>query len=839
MKTRIVTLLLLFALIFCNISAIAQEAVELDITYLLKSLNIMSGDPNGDMRLSETITRAEFTKVAVAASIYRNSVATNMTISPFSDVPYSHWAAPYIKIALSNKLIAGYADSTFKPDQDVVYEEAITVVLKLLGYTNEDFGSTWPYGQVGLAKSLELSDNIDKSVGQPLDRGDVATLIFNMLCTKSKGTNVDYMNTFKYQTYKDVTLIATTKEAAYLTNEMLYTSNGTYTIDNTFDHTSIGKKGEIMIKDSEDVVLFRPYKQTITSYKVTGIIGSDLVLGGKIYNIDDNLTVYYKTQKLTYADTIALAKEAYSFVTYANESGEVEYACLFAHQNSGEEMGSDAQIKPLDKYIVYAKLDNILITYKDDALEQLSIPDSTVTYQEETQKTTFATAKSKLEMGDLIYVKRDEKNEIEYISVETGNLRGPFTVKSNGWQAQLGANNADMAIMRNGVKVTSQEILGSDIIYYAQELNLVLAYSKKITGIYETATPNKDLPTAVTISGISYELEGVNAFQALSSHGSFQYGDTVTLLIGKDGKVADAVSPEEVNFSVYGFLTNSGSKEFVNTNEEKFSYYYASVILPDGTAYEYLTDRNYDSCINCVVQVKFEDGLATVTQQNEKSDLYGVFNAKNRTIEGRKISSDVQILDISTTDISKKAICKSIFLQRMDEVNLRSDDVLFYNKNANDEIDTIFLNDVTGDGYQYGVVTKAKNNYQNMNSNGSYTYDINGTVQSLSTSSYTFAIASGQPAKFSIISNKVDSIIPLSSIKEDMVNFTNTYIETKDAKYLLSSTVVAYKKTYDYQYLVTPLSEIIGNEKLDIHAFYDSKTALGGRVRIIIATDKP
>ena len=59
---------------------------------------------------------------------------------------------------------------------------------------------------------------------------------------------------------------------------------------------------------------------------------------------------------------------------------------------------------------------------------------------------------------------------------------------------------------------------------------MVMAYSNKVSGIFEKATPNRDIPTSITVSGKEYTLEGSTAFNKVYSCGSFEYGDTVTLL---------------------------------------------------------------------------------------------------------------------------------------------------------------------------------------------------------------------------------------------------------------------------------------------------------------------
>ena len=60
-----------------------------DMTKLLSELNIMNGDENGDFKLDSYVTRAEMTKIAVASSSYKNTVAVGLPFSPFSYVKSS------------------------------------------------------------------------------------------------------------------------------------------------------------------------------------------------------------------------------------------------------------------------------------------------------------------------------------------------------------------------------------------------------------------------------------------------------------------------------------------------------------------------------------------------------------------------------------------------------------------------------------------------------------------------------------------------------------------------------------------------------------------------------
>ena len=133
------------------------------------------------------------------------------------------------------------------------------------------------------------------------------------------------------------------------------------------------------------------------------------------------------------------------------------------------------------------------------------------------------------------------------------------------------------------MKVAPSSLKSLDILYYSPDLNTVFAYSKKITGVYDKAIPNKDTPTSVVISGTTYEIETTEAFNKLSSNGNLNYGDTVTLLFGKDGQIADVSPANSQSAQTHCRVSCKGrySKNFTNADGEEYSSRYADLIYPD------------------------------------------------------------------------------------------------------------------------------------------------------------------------------------------------------------------------------------------------------------------
>lgn len=724
---------------------------ETGILGLLSELGIMAGDPDGNLRLDDYVSRAEFTKIAVAASSYKNSVATNLSISPFPDVTFRHWAAPYVRVGVTNGIVSGYPDGTFKPEDTVLYEEAITMLLRVLGYTDSDFGVSWPSGQIGLANNLDMTDDVACNAGENMNRRQVAHLVYNTLKTKQKGSQNTLLGVFDATVFRDTTLVASSGEDSSIASDEIFTSSGTFKIANGFDLSGIGTEGDAIVKDGTKLIAFIP----------------------------------------------------------------------------------DASTRGAQEYIVYSVLDNKVMAYQNGSVKQIDIEDDTAAYKG-TTKMTFSQLKSQLELGDRLMVRLSDTGDADYVTYGKGDVAGPVTAVSGTWKTTLGVPE-NVSISRNGAAVTEADIQNYDIVYYLKDLNMVMAYSTKVSGVYEKATPNRDMPTSITVSGKEYELEGSAAFNKLYSGGKFGYGDTITLLLGKNKKVADVISPAESVDDVVGYIVETGSKAYASGDIDTFTNYFIKVVQADGTEYEFVTDRDYSDSVNSVAEIYFESGYARVkTLKSLAANISGTFDWNKKKLGAAKISSDVAILDITTTMSSKTGQYATIFGQRLDGVEIKPDSIMYLSKNASGEIDKLILNDVTGDAYVYGFMTAISLGRES----GKYEYIVDGNRYSASGS---YSASRHTAVKIVGSAQKPTSMISINEIKESVSSITADKIVAGDTIHKISDDVNVYKRpsSTSTEYTMTTLDDVIANKnKYKITAFYDKTQKAGGRVRVIIVTEK-
>ena len=181
MKKRILAFLLAVSIavsmlvLSASAAGNANTAVQLSIT-----LNAM--DSSQQAALNAVVTRGALARMLVSYSTYRESVGSQGTVGTlFTDLPGTSPYAPYVRIAVQNGWMNGYTDGSFRPDNAVTLEEAVTAILKLMGYKMTDLSGSFPNAQLNKASELGLRNQVDRSQGEALNYEECALLFYNAL----------------------------------------------------------------------------------------------------------------------------------------------------------------------------------------------------------------------------------------------------------------------------------------------------------------------------------------------------------------------------------------------------------------------------------------------------------------------------------------------------------------------------------------------------------------------------------------------------------------------------------------------------------------------------------
>lgn len=183
---KLLALLLSLCMVFTSVgivSAAEYTDVSVDNTYseaikVLSDLNILNGFEDNSFKPNDIVTRAQMAKILCAALGYQNIGAA---AGKFADVPAGHWAAGYIETISSLGIVNGYGNDMFGPEDPVTYEQAITMVVRTLGYEPAVGNANYPTGYLTKAGDLGLTKNIVGNFSTPMMRKHVAQLVFNAL----------------------------------------------------------------------------------------------------------------------------------------------------------------------------------------------------------------------------------------------------------------------------------------------------------------------------------------------------------------------------------------------------------------------------------------------------------------------------------------------------------------------------------------------------------------------------------------------------------------------------------------------------------------------------------
>ena len=166
----------------------------------LSALNVINGYDDGTFKPEENVTRAQIAKMVVTAlgnTVANAAESAKGKDTQFTDVPGSHWAAGYVSVATTSaaqNFINGYSATTFGPEDNVTYAQAVKMLVAALGYsTLAERDGGWPSGYLKYGISLGLSNGITGvNNDQQLNRAQVAVLIDNAIKAPIAvaGTNV-------------------------------------------------------------------------------------------------------------------------------------------------------------------------------------------------------------------------------------------------------------------------------------------------------------------------------------------------------------------------------------------------------------------------------------------------------------------------------------------------------------------------------------------------------------------------------------------------------------------------------------------------------------------------
>lgn len=480
---------------------------------VLHALGVVDGYTDGTYKPEQVVTRAEMAKLIVTALGLADYASA--TTSKFTDMGAASWAIPYVEYASNLNIVNGYGYGLFGPNDTVTYEQAVTMIVRALGYTDDcnEMNGSWPAIYVQKATALGLFDNVVNGGSAGADRGDVAIMLYNAL--------------EQYEVYAD-------KDGAtqYKIGDATTVINGQTVSRATMMSTLIGKKGT-------------------TTYKVV----SDNDVENALINIRDYLGA---AGKVTYKDGDAIAvgdlKSAFISGDLTTDGKlDVDGTKYTINDESGAYFDANGNVVTTS-----ASVDSVALFRNGQASGTVSVSaiksvapyaasEAAVTLAADISGTTIKKLYS-LQMWDAQVAQKVDDGDLAQITTNKKLLTVAFPKDDNG------AIDTEAFIL-NGV----------DTLEDIQEDNVVAVYKKGVSG---TTIARVDVGTEVVkgtvdkVSGSKITIDGKTYKRSTLPNAptgdTFSAGDAVTIWLDYDGKWFD-LEVDEATSGDYALLVSAGS----------------------------------------------------------------------------------------------------------------------------------------------------------------------------------------------------------------------------------------------------------------------------------------
>jgi uncharacterized protein involved in tellurium resistance len=589
-----------FAGTFEDVTGDYEKAVE-----ALVALNVIKGYEDGTFRPERAITRAEVAKVLVEALGYGNLVAG--ANSSFADTQ-GHWAAGYVSIAAGTGLVVGYPNGTFQPDKTVTYDEALTMVVRALGYTDASLKGTWPTNYKVKAIDLDLTDDVVMK-SAAADRGGVAQVIYNAL--EANLVEVDADNV--------ATVIKKDGE-----EQMLIDKIGNKYRD-TIDKNNVNPDHDDYLGDVINVAQYM--YQEIKGYT------------------NDNDELVYVTKN--YSDVVSGVFEADGTTTSSivgidvdgsdNEYDLATTAAIKVFYNGGETTMTEAQMEAADGAVTDLKGADVTAVFNDD--DKITAFVAT--------KATFGNQiareykKDEVKLGSIKLPVKDSKGNLAKVTV-TGAVDDIYDIEIDDIvmaYAQKGTLNA--AVTTESVKL----VVVRDTV------------EGKIAKI--------DSDGDLYIDGVEYEVSsiaGATTSYAVLNEGTF-FLDDAGKVFAKDASTANNAKDYAVVIQIYDGIYMSGSTitepkiKLINASGEVVTYVVDEDAKYEGTTTKVAIDTPSVNPTSADINAALVNTNSLVKYKlNDDGEISGLkvvaVNALAASLNGAKASVDTTK---STFDVAENA----------------------------------------------------------------------------------------------------------------------------------------------------------------------------------------
>ncbi|MBQ7033655.1 MAG: S-layer homology domain-containing protein [Clostridia bacterium] len=157
-----------------------RDPIEEEFSFL-EIFGIIEGNESGKVNLDIPVSRADMAQIVLNMLNLKNTPAFGMQPGEtFTDVPEEHPAFNAAHLAMQMGHVSGYGDGTFRPEVHITNEQAVKMLVSMLGYApraGERGG--YPDGYWSVAEEIGLLENTTLERTAEATQGQIARLLMN------------------------------------------------------------------------------------------------------------------------------------------------------------------------------------------------------------------------------------------------------------------------------------------------------------------------------------------------------------------------------------------------------------------------------------------------------------------------------------------------------------------------------------------------------------------------------------------------------------------------------------------------------------------------------------
>ena len=667
---------------------------------VLSALGVVDGFTDGTYKPEQTVTRAQMAKLVVTAL----GVADYATakVSKYTDMGAATWAIPYVEYASNLNIVNGVGNGKFNPNGLVTYEQAVTMIVRALGYTDQckEMNGTWPaiYVQKGMA--LGIFTDVVNGGANGATRGDIAVMLFNAIDLPEVYADGDGATQYKSgsqnfvgndgRTFKGTSMLATlNKDGGAPEYKVLSATDADGAVSNI--RTLVAAVGKVYTNKDGDVI-------TIGDLKSEFITGTINAAGDKLTAVDGTKYTIDKDAFATVNPTTGVVVKADKVPYFVNGESSKDIASLkptvlenqqiiVAAKTSGKTIKNIFSVSTWSKANaekdLFEESDATTIKSKQTLLGKDFKTDDNGDVDTTTFILSGVASLDKIAVDNVVYAYY-AGDTIRKVEVGTQVVEGTLDAFSAGTVASAtnAGKQATFTIGDKDYKGTNANptdadayedwtlATDSDSVAIGDEVKAYLDFSGKIYKIEKTATASKDYAIVLDSDGVNGHIaEGKIAVET-----GLNVDDTLIKVKGADGTVATLTVKDKATINATA-LNNGDVITYTLNSSKKVKDINVKAAANADNANLNITKKGYVTITSKTYTV-LEDAV--------------IFALKKDVNIANPIDED----DVSI--IKRSAI--------LDKNNVK---VYAWNKvNNKNQIDALVMSDdVTSDDIIYGIVT--------------------------------------------------------------------------------------------------------------------------------------